>query len=108
MHRARAGRTHRRAHPDRARQAGGRRELGGAPRFIDQLTRARDRGIPIDCDHYPYTTALNPIRNLLPASIQQGGVERMLQRLGDRVMRIFVLAFSRSTRLIFTLLQKGN
>lgn len=60
---------------------------GGAPRFIDQLAQARDRGIPIDCDHYPYTTALNPIRNLLPASIQQGGVERMLQRLGDRAAR---------------------
>lgn len=60
---------------------------GGASRFLDRLARARDRGIPIDCDHYPYTTALNPLRNLLPAAIQQGGVERMLQRLGDPAAR---------------------
>jgi N-acyl-D-aspartate/D-glutamate deacylase len=60
---------------------------GGAPRFLDQLGRARDRGVPIDCDHYPYTTALNPIRNLLPISIQQGGVECMLKRLRDPAAR---------------------
>jgi N-acyl-D-amino-acid deacylase len=60
---------------------------GGAPRFLDQLARARDRGVPIDCDHYPYTTALNPLRNLLPAAIQEGGVERMLGRLGDPAAR---------------------
>lgn len=60
---------------------------GGAPRFLDQLARARDRGVPIDCDHYPYTTALNPLRNLLPASIQQGGLENMLGRLGDPAAR---------------------
>jgi N-acyl-D-amino-acid deacylase len=60
---------------------------GGASRFLDRLARARDRGVPIDCDHYPYTTALNPLRNLLPATIQQGGVERMLVRLGDPAAR---------------------
>jgi N-acyl-D-amino-acid deacylase len=60
---------------------------GGAPRFLAKLAAARDRGIPIDCDHYPYTTALNPLRNLLPASIQEGGAERMLRRLGDAATR---------------------
>jgi len=60
---------------------------GGASRFLDRLAQARERGIPIDCDHYPYTTALNPIRNLLPASIQQGGVEHMLRRLADPLAR---------------------
>jgi N-acyl-D-aspartate/D-glutamate deacylase len=60
---------------------------GGAPRFLDRLAQARERGIPVDCDHYPYTTALNPIRNLLPAAIQQGGVDDMLRRLGDPVAR---------------------
>jgi N-acyl-D-amino-acid deacylase len=60
---------------------------GGAPRFLDQLARARDDGAPIDCDHYPYTTALNPLRNLLPAPIQQGGLERMLGQLGDPAAR---------------------
>jgi N-acyl-D-amino-acid deacylase len=60
---------------------------GGAPRFLEKIAAARERGVPIDCDHYPYTTALNPLRNLLPASIQEGGVERMLRRLGDAAAR---------------------
>jgi N-acyl-D-amino-acid deacylase len=56
---------------------------GGAPRLLDELERARARGVPIDCDQYPYTTALNPLRNLLPAWVQEGGADPMLQRLGD-------------------------
>ena len=56
---------------------------GGAGRLLDQLAAARDRGVPIDCDHYPYTTAVNPLRNLLPSWVQEGGATRMLERLGD-------------------------
>ena len=46
---------------------------GGATRLLDELAAARERGVPIDCDHYPYTTALNPLRNLLPSWVQEGG-----------------------------------
>ena len=60
---------------------------GGAPRFLSELASARERGLPIDCDHYPYTTALNPLRNILPAWVQQGGLARMLQRLADSAAR---------------------
>ena len=28
--------------------------------------RARERGVAIDCDQYPYTAASNPLKNLLP------------------------------------------
>ena len=55
---------------------------GGAPRLLAELAgRARARRSPLDCDHYPYTTALNPLRNLLPAWAQEGGLARMLGRL---------------------------
>jgi N-acyl-D-amino-acid deacylase len=60
---------------------------GGAPRLLGELERARTRGVPIDCDQYPYTTALNPLRNLLPAWVQEGGAECMLRRLGDAEAR---------------------
>jgi N-acyl-D-aspartate/D-glutamate deacylase len=60
---------------------------GGAPRFLSELASARERGLPIDCDHYPYTTAVNPLRNILPAWVQQGGLARMLQRLADSAAR---------------------
>jgi N-acyl-D-aspartate/D-glutamate deacylase len=60
---------------------------GKAPRLLDQLSAARNRGVPIDCDHYPYTTAVNPLRNLLPSWVQEGGAAQMLKRLGDSKAR---------------------
>lgn len=60
---------------------------GGAGRLLDELTKVRERGVPIDCDHYPYTTAHNPLRNLLPLWVQEGGTARMLERLGDASVR---------------------
>lgn len=60
---------------------------GGAKRLLDELSRIRERGVPIECDHYPYTTAHNPLRNLLPLWVQEGGPSRMLERLGDRKVR---------------------
>jgi len=56
---------------------------GRAMRLLDELAAARRRGVSIDCDHYPYTTAVNPLRNLLPSWVQEGGATRMLERLGD-------------------------
>ena len=60
---------------------------GGAPRLLALLAVARERGVPIDCDQYPYTTALNPLRNLLPAWVQEGGPAHMLRRLADAKAR---------------------
>jgi N-acyl-D-amino-acid deacylase len=60
---------------------------GGAPRLLDKLAAARKRGVQIDCDQYPYTTAVNPLRNLLPTWVQEGGLGRMLQRLEDAKAR---------------------
>jgi N-acyl-D-aspartate/D-glutamate deacylase len=56
---------------------------GEAPRLLALLGAARERGVPIDCDQYPYTTAVNPLRNLLPSWVQEGGVAHMLRRLAD-------------------------
>jgi N-acyl-D-aspartate/D-glutamate deacylase len=60
---------------------------GGAPRLLHELAAARERSVPIDCDQYPYTIAVNPLRNVLPAWVQEGGAARMLQRLGDAKAR---------------------
>lgn len=60
---------------------------GGASRFLSELASARERGLPVECDHYPYTTALVPLRTVLPPWIQQGGPARMLQRLADSAAR---------------------
>ena len=54
---------------------------GDAQRLLDDIQAARERGVQVDCDQYPYTTATNPLRNLLPTWVQGGGMATMLQRL---------------------------
>jgi N-acyl-D-aspartate/D-glutamate deacylase len=55
---------------------------GGARRLLDEIDAARRRGLPVDCDAYPYDTASNPLRNLLPRWVLEGGIPAMLERLG--------------------------
>jgi N-acyl-D-amino-acid deacylase len=65
---------------------------GGARRLLDEIAAARTRGLPVDCDAYPYDTATNPLRNLLPRWIVDGGVPAMLERLGRAEMRARIRA----------------
>ena len=54
---------------------------GKAARVLAMLAEARQQGIDIDCDAYPYTAGSNPLKNLLPQWVQAGGVAAMLERL---------------------------
>jgi N-acyl-D-amino-acid deacylase len=65
----------------------GTENWGGAARLVERIDTARRRGVRVDCDQYPYTTATNPLRNLLPAWLQEGGIEAMVARLGDPDVR---------------------
>ena len=65
---------------------------GGARRLLDEIAAARTRGLPVDCDAYPYDTATNPLRNLLPRWVVDGGVPAMLERLGRAEMRARIRA----------------
>lgn len=60
---------------------------GGAQRLLAEIDAARREGVPVDCDQYPYDTGTNPLRNLLPPWVQQGGIGAMLGRLGDPAVR---------------------
>ena len=60
---------------------------GGAGRLLEALAAARRRGVAIDCDAYPYTAASNPLVNLLPGWLQEGGVDAMLARLDEKDVR---------------------
>jgi len=60
---------------------------GGAPRLLDEIAAARRRGLPVDCDAYPYDTASNPLRNLFPRWVMDGGIPAMLERLGRQDVR---------------------
>ena len=61
--------------------------LGHAGGGHEGASAARRRGLPVDCDAYPYEAATNPLRNLLPSSVQEGGIGAMLERLGQAPVR---------------------
>src|SRR5437762_4179232 len=55
---------------------------GAARKLLAEIETARRRGLPVDVDAYPYDTATNPLRNLLPRWVMDGGIPAMLDRLG--------------------------
>ena len=65
---------------------------GGAGRLLGEIAAARRRGLPVDCDAYPYDTATNPLRNLLPRWVVEGGIPAMLARLGRAEVRARIRA----------------
>jgi N-acyl-D-aspartate/D-glutamate deacylase len=60
---------------------------GGAAALLGEIEAARRRGLPVDCDAYPYDTATNPLRNLLPRWVMENGIAAMLERLRGRDVR---------------------
>jgi N-acyl-D-amino-acid deacylase len=54
---------------------------GKAATALDMIRAAKEEGIAIDCDAYPYTAGSNPLKNILPQWVQEGGVDAMLERL---------------------------
>jgi N-acyl-D-aspartate/D-glutamate deacylase len=65
----------------------GTNNWGGAAKLLGEIEAARRRGVPVDCDAYPYDTATNPLRNLFPRWVLEGGIPAMLERLGSRDVR---------------------
>jgi N-acyl-D-amino-acid deacylase len=60
---------------------------GRAGELLAEIDAARRRGVGVDCDAYPYTCAANPLRNLLPLWVQEGGIRAMRSRLRDPDVR---------------------
>jgi N-acyl-D-aspartate/D-glutamate deacylase len=57
---------------------------GMAPRVIETIEAARDRGVEVFADHYPYTAGSTGLRSaLVPRWAQEGGHEATQQRLRD-------------------------
>jgi N-acyl-D-aspartate/D-glutamate deacylase len=60
---------------------------GKAAQALQMIEAAKARGLDVDCDSYPYAAGSNPLKNILPAWVQAGGVDAMLDRLGQRETR---------------------
>jgi N-acyl-D-amino-acid deacylase len=60
---------------------------GKAATALAMIADAKARGLDVDCDSYPYAAGSNPLKNLLPPWVQEGGVPSMLGRLTQRDTR---------------------
>ena len=54
---------------------------GKAAQILAMIDAARQEGLAVDCDAYPYAAGSNPLKNLLPQWVQSDGLEAMLVRL---------------------------
>ena len=62
--------------------------LGKTDLVLERLAQAERSGIEVNYDLYPYTAGLTSLSACLPPWIFEGGVEKMIQRLGDPAIRI--------------------
>jgi N-acyl-D-amino-acid deacylase len=60
---------------------------GKAATVLEMLAKAREEGLDVDCDAYPYAAGANPLKNLLPPWVQVGGNAAMLARLAEPQQR---------------------
>lgn len=70
-------------------KAGGKANWGRAPEFVAHVARAREEGIDVTVDVYPYTAASSGITNSFPKWSIQGGIDKAVERLqGDESERL--------------------
>lgn len=65
----------------------GREQQGKADRAVELVETARERGVDVTADQYPYTAGSSMLSALLPPWIESRGPERMLEELQDPNVR---------------------
>ena len=62
----------------------GKRNWGDRPREVLALfDRAREEGVQVDFDLYPYLVGSTQLVHVLPPAFQQGGISEIMKRLAD-------------------------
>ncbi len=64
-------------------KAVGRANWGKVRDALRLMEAARERGVNVNCDVYPYEAGMTTLTALLPPWALEGGVEKMLHRLSD-------------------------
>ena len=57
------------------------------PRVLALLEQARNEGLRVDCDVYPYTAGSTQLLHILPPDYLTGGMEAVVERLRDKAVR---------------------
>jgi len=68
-------------------KVGGRENWGKMDGVLRLIDDARARGVDVSGDVYPYHAGSTKMDNLLPAWVHDGGLPKLLERLGDRAAR---------------------
>jgi len=68
-------------------KAAGRLNWGKIRGSLKIMAKARERGVEVNCDVYPYIAGSTMISSLLPTWVLEGGINRMLDRLQTRDIR---------------------
>ncbi len=58
-----------------------------APRMLEMLRRAREDGLDVACDVYPYPAGSTQLIHVLPPEFQSGGLSALTAALGDAESR---------------------
>lgn len=57
------------------------------PRALELLEQARQEGLDVGCDVYPYTAGSTQLIHILPPDFLSGGMEAVVRRLQDKEVR---------------------
>ena len=70
----------------------GKARWGGMPQVIAKLQAARDSGLDIAADMYPYVAGATQLASSLPPWTADGGMSKLLERLRDPAIRRRIVA----------------
>jgi N-acyl-D-amino-acid deacylase len=65
----------------------GKSRWGSMKKVVEKIQAARDAGLDIRADQYPYIAGATALASSLPPSVADGGVAKLLERLRDPKMR---------------------
>ena len=68
-------------------KAAGRRNHGRLPELTGMILEARDGGLDVHSDGYPYDAGSTMLNQLIPPWAHDGGVEQLVARLGSAELR---------------------
>jgi N-acyl-D-amino-acid deacylase len=68
-------------------KSNGRANWGKAPQALAMVEEARQKGVDVTFDQYPYTAGSTFLGSLLPSWAHEGGLDKLLTRLKDKETR---------------------
>lgn len=65
----------------------GKANWGKVNATLREMEKARERGVEVNCDVYPYVASSTNIKAIVPTWLVEGGVDEMIKRLKDNKSR---------------------